>query len=123
MGRAVEKQVRWFWRFIMMPVLFGLVGASINFSTIENGMIPKACAIVIAGSTPSNAQNFFFLLCQGTSRRSQTSFWHWRHSHHDALPCASQWWALSDTPVCAQYDPARYLFHWKLRIRCGNMDA
>ncbi|EIE25667.1 hypothetical protein COCSUDRAFT_46326 [Coccomyxa subellipsoidea C-169] len=49
MGRAVEKQVRWFWRFIMMPVLFGLVGASINFSTIENGMIPKACAIVIAG--------------------------------------------------------------------------
>jgi hypothetical protein len=52
MGRAVEKQVRWFWRFVMMPVLFGLVGASINFATIEGGMIPKACAIIIAGSIP-----------------------------------------------------------------------
>ena len=52
MGRAVEKQVRWFWRFVMMPVLFGLVGASINFATIESGMIPKACAIIIAGLIP-----------------------------------------------------------------------
>jgi Kef-type K+ transport system membrane component KefB len=49
MVRSVEKQVRWFWRFVMMPLLFGLVGASVNFSTIERGIIPKACAIVIAG--------------------------------------------------------------------------
>lgn len=62
MGRAVEKQVRWFWRFVMMPVLFGLVGASINFATIESGMIPKACAIIIAGSIPPPL-NLFFSVC------------------------------------------------------------
>ena len=52
MGRSVEKQVRWFWRLVMMPVLFGLVGASVNFATIQRGIIPKSCAIVIAGARP-----------------------------------------------------------------------
>jgi hypothetical protein len=50
MGRAVEKQVRWIWRFVMMPLLFGLVGASINFATIASGVIGRACAIVLAGA-------------------------------------------------------------------------
>ncbi|BDA43853.1 Sodium/hydrogen exchanger 9B2 [Coccomyxa sp. Obi] len=49
MGRSVEKHVRWFWRMVMMPVMFGLVGASVNFSTIQRGIIPKSCAIIIAG--------------------------------------------------------------------------
>lgn len=57
MGRSVEKQVRWFWRFVMMPVLFGLVGASINFATIQRGIIPKSCAIIIAGARA--ASSFF----------------------------------------------------------------
>lgn len=52
MGRSVEKQVRWFWRLVMMPVLFGLVGASVDFATIERGIIPKSCAIIIAGANP-----------------------------------------------------------------------
>ena len=46
-----DAQVRWLWRFVMMPLLFGLVGASINFATIASGSIGKACAIVLAGST------------------------------------------------------------------------
>ena len=45
----MEKQVRWFWRFVMMPLLFGLVGASINFKKIDTSTISKACAIIIAG--------------------------------------------------------------------------
>lgn len=44
-----DEQVRWLWRFVMMPLLFGLVGASINFATIASGSIGKACAIVLAG--------------------------------------------------------------------------
>ena len=51
MGRAVEKQVRWFWRFVMMPLLFGLVGTSINLKTLDKSIIPRACAIVVSGQT------------------------------------------------------------------------
>ncbi|CAL5227266.1 g10197 [Coccomyxa viridis] len=49
MGRSVEKQVRWFWRFIMSPLMFGLVGASVNFKTIDRSIIPKAVAIIVSG--------------------------------------------------------------------------
>ena len=45
----VEKNVRFVWRFMMMPLLFGLIGASIVFRTLTQSSIPKACAIVIAG--------------------------------------------------------------------------
>ena len=45
----VEKNVRFVWRFIMMPLLFGLIGASMVFRTLTKSSIPKACAIVIAG--------------------------------------------------------------------------
>ena len=55
MGRSVEKQVRWFWRFVMMPLMFGLVGASVNFNTIDKSIIPKAVAIVVAGQLLSAA--------------------------------------------------------------------
>ena len=55
MGRSVEKQVRWFWRFVMMPLMFGLVGASVDFKTIDTSIIPKAVAIVVAGQPLSAA--------------------------------------------------------------------
>ena len=45
----VEKNVRFVWRFLMMPLLFGLIGASMVFRTLTQSSIPKACAIVIAG--------------------------------------------------------------------------
>lgn len=54
--RQVEKVVRWVWRAVLMPALFGLVGASINFAQITGGYIGKACAIVIAGAAPSPSQ-------------------------------------------------------------------
>lgn len=49
LARSVEKHVRWFWRFIMCPLLFGIIGTQINFSTLPNGTIPKAVAIIFAG--------------------------------------------------------------------------
>ena len=55
MGRNVEKQVRWFWRFVMMPLLFGLVGASVNFKTIDKSIIPKAVAIIVSGQPACDA--------------------------------------------------------------------
>ena len=54
MGRAVEKQVRWFWRFVMMPLLFGLVGTSVDLKTLDTSIIPRACAIVVSGQSPQD---------------------------------------------------------------------
>ena len=65
MGRAVEKQVRWFWRFVMMPLLFGLVGTSVDLKTLDTSIIPRACAIVVSGQTPQD------LLSQVSSRNSR----------------------------------------------------
>ncbi len=45
----VEKNVRWLWRFIMMPVLFGLIGNALRFKTLQHSSISKACAIIFAG--------------------------------------------------------------------------
>lgn len=45
----VEKFVKWLWRFIVMPILFGLIGASMKFSTLQHNSIGKACGIIIAG--------------------------------------------------------------------------
>lgn len=53
---CLDPQVRWLWRFVMMPLLFGLVGASINLATIASGSIGKACAIVLAGLRPNPAE-------------------------------------------------------------------
>jgi len=41
--------VRWFWRFIMCPLLFGIIGTQMNFNTLPSGTIPKAFAIIFAG--------------------------------------------------------------------------
>lgn len=52
LARSVEKHVRWFWRFIMCPLLFGLIGTLMNFRTLPTGVIPKAVAIIFAGKPP-----------------------------------------------------------------------
>lgn len=33
----------------MMPLLFGLIGTSVNFSALAKGTIPKSVGIVFAG--------------------------------------------------------------------------
>ena len=48
-ARVVERQLRWFWRFVTMPVLFGLVGATVNFAVVDRAIISRACAIILAG--------------------------------------------------------------------------
>ncbi|KAK9826729.1 hypothetical protein WJX81_002380 [Elliptochloris bilobata] len=48
-ARVVERQLRWFWRFVTMPVLFGLVGATVNFAVLDRTVIAKACIIIVAG--------------------------------------------------------------------------
>ena len=50
MARVVERQLRWFWRFVTMPVLFGLVGATVSFAALDRAVIAKACAIIFAGA-------------------------------------------------------------------------
>jgi len=39
-----------------MPVLFGLVGATVNFAVLDRGIIARACIIVIAGARRPPAQ-------------------------------------------------------------------
>ncbi len=50
MAHVVERQLRWFWRFVTMPVLFGLVGATVSFAALDRAVIAKACAIIFAGA-------------------------------------------------------------------------
>lgn len=45
----IEKHVRWLWRFIMMPILFGLIGNAMRFNTLQKNSIAKACGIIVAG--------------------------------------------------------------------------
>jgi NhaP-type Na+/H+ or K+/H+ antiporter len=47
--RQAEHAVRFLWRFILMPLLFTLVGTIINFSTLSSSTIQKACSLVFAG--------------------------------------------------------------------------
>eukprot|EP00884_Botryococcus_braunii_P018317 jgi/Botrbrau1/5169/Bobra.0172s0041.1 len=60
--RQVEKNVRFVWRAILMPALFGLVGTAINFAQIESIYIGKACAIVVAGLGVRMPVTFFVML-------------------------------------------------------------
>lgn len=50
----IEKHVRWLWRFIMMPILFGLIGNAMRFNTLQKNSIAKACGIIVAGPSPSH---------------------------------------------------------------------
>ena len=45
----IEKHVRWLWRFIMMPILFGLIGDAMRFNRLQKNSIAKACGIIFAG--------------------------------------------------------------------------
>lgn len=47
--RQAETAVRFLWRFLLMPLLFTLIGTLIEFSTLQSTTIQKACAIVFAG--------------------------------------------------------------------------
>lgn len=46
----VERHIRWFWGLVMCPLMFGLVGAYIDFASIPHDTISRACAIVCAGA-------------------------------------------------------------------------
>jgi hypothetical protein len=46
----VEKKVRFVWRIVLMPILFGLTGITIVFANLPSAAIGNACAIVSAGA-------------------------------------------------------------------------
>ena len=52
--RQAEHAVRFLWRFILMPLLFTLIGTIINFSTLSSTTIQKACSLVFAGQLLCN---------------------------------------------------------------------
>ncbi|KAK9810538.1 hypothetical protein WJX72_012364 [[Myrmecia] bisecta] len=74
LARTVEKHVRWLWRAIMMPLLFGLIGNTMNFATIAKNTIPKACAIIIAGLAVRMPVTFLVMLRAGFTFREKLFF-------------------------------------------------
>jgi len=56
-----------------MPVLFGLVGATVNFAVLDRGIIARACIIVVAGARRPPARRctaFDLPACQGACMRA-----------------------------------------------------
>lgn len=47
---AVERWLNKIWVWIMEPMLFVTIGASINFKTLDGGTIPKALIIIFSGT-------------------------------------------------------------------------
>lgn len=65
--REAEKAVRFLWRFLLMPLLFCLIGATITFATLPGTTIAKACAIIFSGLGLRMVVTFLVML---TSRYS-----------------------------------------------------
>ena len=47
--RVAEKHVRFLWRWILMPLLFCLIGTIINFNQLPSSTIVKAVGLIFAG--------------------------------------------------------------------------
>ena len=50
--RVAEKHVRFLWRWILMPLLFCLIGTIINFQQLPSSTIVKAVGLIFAGAGP-----------------------------------------------------------------------
>jgi len=48
--RVAEKHVRFLWRWILMPLLFCLIGTIINFNNLPSSTIVKAVGLIFAGA-------------------------------------------------------------------------
>ena len=57
LGEVVAGHVAWFWSYVMCPLLFSLTGAIVDFSTMRNSTVGRACAIVFAGKIPANEKS------------------------------------------------------------------
>ena len=49
--RVAEKHVRFLWRWILMPLLFCLIGTIINFQKLPSSTIVKAVGLIFAGES------------------------------------------------------------------------
>ena len=48
--RVAEKHIRFLWRWILMPLLFCLIGTIINFNKLPSSTILKAVGLIFAGA-------------------------------------------------------------------------
>ena len=48
--RVTETHVRFLWRWVLMPLLFCLIGTIINFNTLPSSTIPRAVGLIFAGA-------------------------------------------------------------------------
>ena len=106
--------MRFLWRFILMPLLFTLIGTIINFSTLSSTTIQKACSLVFAGQLPSDgaasvvagngglAESVLCVWprhwrpCAGLGVRMVTTLLVMKTSHFSWLECV--WFAIAWTP-------------------------
>lgn len=47
----VEHDVAKIWKYVAQPLLFSVIGSSVDFSTIESSTIPKAIGVILIGAT------------------------------------------------------------------------
>jgi solute carrier family 9B (sodium/hydrogen exchanger), member 1/2 len=48
-AHETEQDVAVFWRLIAQPVLFGIIGTAVDFSSLCASSIPKALAVIAIG--------------------------------------------------------------------------
>ena len=63
--RVTETHVRFLWRWVLMPLLFCLIGTIINFNTLPDSTIPRAVGLIFAGAVPSESCDFLMLRWSG----------------------------------------------------------
>ena len=47
--RVAQAHVRFLWRWVLMPLLFCLIGTIIDFNTLPGSTIPRAVGLIFAG--------------------------------------------------------------------------
>lgn len=66
----VEHAVANLWELFAQPVLFGIIGASIDFRVVDAATIPAAVAVVVIGSCIRVPVAFF-----ATGGKDDLNFW------------------------------------------------
>ena len=50
--RMTETHVRFVWRWVLMPLLFCLIGTIIDFNTLPDSTISRSVGVIFAGAIP-----------------------------------------------------------------------
>ena len=102
-----EKHVRFLWRWILMPLLFCLIGTIINFQQLPGSTIVKAVGLIFAGACLrrmvcriENGPDASYVIakCAASSSRGPPQ------DRRSAMTLCSAGIAAVDRPTCMMHD-------------------